>query len=53
MAFLLKTFLEFQEFKELIRLWLAYTSLEPLEPYFICRRRNEQNQLNFLKAFLK
>ena len=30
--------------KELNRLWLAYTPLEPLELHFICRHKNDPNQ---------
>ena len=29
--------------KDSIRLWLSYTPLEPLEPHFICRHKNEPN----------
>ena len=36
--------LDIKAYKELIRVWLAYTLLEPLGPDFICRYKNKPNQ---------
>ena len=38
---------------ELIRLWLVNTPLQPLEPHFICRHKNYQNQQILLTVSLK